>query len=203
MLFEPYDYDHWAGSPDGLVNIFHPDGNPATDDYLEHYKPLQLSGNYRFMYLVLLNQRFSAIQYLEKISRCKKDSPKAIKALNRMTSQLKIVFSFSVVSDDQLYQEIYTRMYSILGIDRLLEDIRDNEAHVEMLQTHELVEGERLSGYLLTGLSILSLASVLVDAASYIDRFQALPLISTVISAGICGGLLIWYLIWRKRFHDK
>ena len=203
MTFEPYTYDHWAGSQEGLVNIFHTSGNEAADDFLINYKPRQLAQNYRFMYLVLLNQRFSAVRYLEEISRCKKDSPKQLKALNQRTSQLKTVFSFSVVSDDGLYQEVYTRMYAALGIDRLLEDIRDNESQVELLQTHEILESERMSGNFLAALSILSLSSVLVDAASYIDRVQAVPAISTLISAGLCAGLLVWYFIWRHRFINR
>jgi hypothetical protein len=152
MIYEPYSYDHWAGSQEGFVNLFHCSDDEAGNWFIMNRKTSQLSENYSFMYLILLNQRFSAISYLNKISRMDKYTRKEKEKLNLKMSRLKTVFSFSVVSDDQLYQNLYTKMYGILDIERLLADIHDNESQVEMLQSHELLENEKMTSRFLFGL---------------------------------------------------
>jgi hypothetical protein len=203
MVFEPYPYDYWAGSQEGLVNIFHYSGEDRTDKFLKKYKPEHLAKDYRFMYLVLLNQRFSAINYLGKTAMVHKYTRKEKEKLNLKTSFLKTTFSFSVVSDDQLYQTIYTKMYSILGIEKLLLDIRDNEEQVEILQNHEILENEKMTSRFLFALSMLSLFSVLVDAAGYFDRFSILKEISTLLSAGCLIGILFFYFMWWLNYRKK
>ncbi len=203
MIFEPYPYDHWAGSQEGLVNIFHYTGNQSTDNFLKKYKPTHLSRNYRFMYLVLLNQRFGAICFLEKTSMAHKYTRREKEKLNLKTSYLKTSFSFSVVSDDQLYQTIYSHMYAILGIDRLLVDIHDNEEQIELLQNHEILENEKMTSRFLFAISTLSLFSVLVDAAGYFDRFALLQSISTALSAGCLMAILLFYFGWWLNYRRK
>ena len=195
MTYEPYSYDRWAGSQEGLVNIFNYTGEERTDTFLAKYKPLHLSQNYLFMYLVLLNQRFSAIRYLDKISQLSKYTRKEKEKLGVKIFQLKTVFSFSVVSDDQLYQNLYSKMYEILDIDRLLCDIHDNEAQVETLQNHELLENEKMTSRFLFGLSLLSLFSVLVDAAGYFDRIQILEKIATPLSFICLVTIVFFYFV--------
>ena len=203
MLFAPYDYDHWAGSQEGLVNIYNLTDNETTNNYLQKHKAAQLSLNYRFMYLVLLNQRFSAIAFLEKIPKLRTYTRKEREAANLKISSLKTVFSFSIVSDDQLYQTIYSKMYSILGIDRLLEDIRDNEEQIQLLQNNELLRAEKMTSTFLFGLSILSLFSVLVDAAGFFDRIPILQSISTILSALCLLAIITVYIIWLIRYQKK
>ena len=203
MIFEPYAYDHWAGSQEGLVNIFHLTDNEATNSFLTKYKPVHLSVDYRFMYLVLLNQRYSAIAYLEKIPLLRAYSRKERDEINLMTSVLKTTFSFSIVSDDQLYQTIHAKMYGIMGIDRLLADIKDNEEQIEILQNHELLHTEKMTSVFLFGLSLLSLFSVLVDAAGYFDRIPLLQSISTVLSAVCLASIIIFYIIWWALYQKR
>lgn len=203
MTYAPYSYDHWAGSQEGFVNMFHYTGEEATDAFLARYKPRHLSQNYRFMYLILLNQRFSAIRYLDKISQMSKYTRREKEKLNVKIFQLKTVFSFSVVSDDQLYQNLYSKMYGLLDIDRLLADIHDNEAQVETLQNHELLENEKMTSRFLFGLSLLSLFSVLVDAAGYFDRISILAKIATPLSFGCMLSIIVFYFVWWLRYRLK
>jgi hypothetical protein len=203
MMFAPYDYDHWAGSQEGLVNIYHLTDNETTNNYLKKHKANQLSQNYRFMYLVLLNQRFSAIAFLEKIPKLRSYTRKERDAANLKISSLKTVFSFSIVSDDQLYQSIYSKMYSILGIDRLLEDIRDNEEQMQLLQNNELLAAEKMTSTFLFGLSVLSLFSVLVDAAGFFDRIPILQSASTILSALCLLAIIAVYIVWLIRYQKK
>ena len=155
------------------------------------------------MYLLLLNQRFSAIVFLGKISRLPSYTKKEKEKLNIGASNLKTVFSFSVVSDDQLYQTVYTKMYSILGIDRLLLDIHDNEEQFELLQNHEMLENEKMTSRFLFVLSLLSLFSVLADAAGYFDRIEILQSISTVLSAVCLAAVLFFCFAWWMRYRRK
>ena len=203
MLFEPYKYDHWAGSQEGLVNIFHLTESTSTNSFLTKYKPKHLAVDYRFLYLVLLNQRFSAIVYLGKIPFIRSYTRKHREKMNMLTSSLKTLFSFSIVSDDQLFQTIYAKMYSIMGIDRLLADIRDNEEQIELLQNHEMLNAEKKTSVFLFGLSILSLFSVLVDAAGYFDRFPLLASVSTALSALCLCVIIVAYLIWWLCYKRK
>ena len=123
--------------------------------------------------------------------------------LNVKIFQLKTVFSFSVVSDDQLYQNLYSKMYGLLDIDRLLADIHDNEAQVETLQNHELLENEKMTSRFLFGLSLLSLFSVLVDAAGYFDRISILAKIATPLSFGCMLSIIVFYFVWWLRYRLK
>lgn len=203
MIYQPYSYDSWAGSQEGLVNIYNFTGDETTDKFLENYKPLQLDNNYFFMYLLLLNQRFSAISYLDKISESEKYTRRAKEKLNLKISRLKTVFSFSVVSDDQLYQNLYTKMYAILDIDRLLCDIHDSESQIDMLRNNEMLESEKKTSTFLFALSVLSLFSVLVDAAGYFDRFSLLEKISTPLSLVCLIAIVISYLVWMIKYRMK
>ena len=178
MIYEPYSYDHWAGSQEGFVNIFSYSGEERTDHFLAKYKPAHLSRNYWFMYLILLNQRFSAIRYLDKISQISEYTRREKEKLNEKILHLKTVFSFNVVSDDQLYQNIYSQMYHLLDIERLLADIRDNEEQVETLQNHELLENEKMTSRFLFGLSLLCIVGMIDLGIQWIAEYnaiQALP----------------------------
>lgn len=196
MEYHPYGYDHWAGSQEGLVNLYFHSGERTTDFFLDHFKPGQLSRNYSFMYLLLLNQRFSAIKLICQITDYAKYSRLEKEDLNRRIVQLKTTFAFNIISDDQLYQNVYKRMYTLLDVDRLLDDIRDNEQHVELIQNYEALETEKMTSRFLFGLSLLSVFSVLIDAASYFDRIPFVQEISTVLSLVCMIVIVMSYLIW-------
>ena len=123
--------------------------------------------------------------------------------MNFMISSLKTNFSFSIVSDDQLYQTVYSKMYSILGIDRLLADVHENEEQIELLQNNELLNTEKLTSVFLFGLSVLSLFSVLVDAAGYFDRISVLQPASTLLSALCLLSIIVFYIVWWIRYQKK
>jgi uncharacterized membrane protein (DUF485 family) len=199
MSFSPYAYDHWSGSQEGFANIFWVE--KGAEKFINDYKPIHLDHYYRFMYLVLLNQRYAAIKCLEKIPVVGNSSKKESLELSKQISDLKTIYSFSVVSDDQLYQNIYTKMYSILDIDRLLSDIQDNEERMEILQKHDMLSAEKRTNRLIFGLSILSLFSVLIDSASYFDRFAKFQAFSNVISFAIPCAFVIWCILWH--IYDK
>lgn len=202
MIYEPYHYDHWAGSPEGLINVTVKTGDHNTDFFLENFKSSHLAVDFHFLYLMLLNQRFSAIQYIHKISSLSNGTQKELEALNARIVKLKTVFSFKIVSDDQIFQNVYTKMYSTLDIDRLLEDIKDNEAQMKQLLSISSVKTDKLSSKFLLGISILSLFSVLIDATQFFDRLN-LPVSATLLGFICTLGVSAVYFLWLFFSRNK
>ena len=202
MIYSPYPHDKWSGSQEGLVNMVCETGNAQTDRFTNGYKFVQLGIDYNFLYLMLLNQRFSAIKYIDDVAKTDMTSQKSLDALNKRIVKLKTAFSFRVISDDLIFQNVYSKMYKILDIDNLLEDIQDNESQMEMLQNAEAVKAEKLVSYMITGLSILSIFSILTDAISYLERFRSsiiLPIVTTVLI--LTPTLFNVIRLWKK--HQK
>lgn len=201
MIYAPYDYDYWAGSQEGIVNLFSHGEDPDTNYYIDNYKRSQLVDNYAFMYLLLLNQRFTTIKLVSQITIYKQYSKKEKMLLTERIVALKTVFSFNVVSDDHIYQNVYKKMYDLMDIDRFLADIKDNEQQVEMFRNYESLESEKRTNSLLVIISALSVFSVLIDASSYFDRIPYVREISTGLSFACLVGIIASYFIWwRKHF---
>ena len=55
----------------------------------------------------------------------------------------------------------------------------------------------------LFGLSVLSLFSVLVDAAGYFDRILPLTTLSTVLSALCLASIVAFYIVWWVNYQRK
>ena len=202
MVYKPSENDHWSGSAEGIVNITY-DLDPGNADYYLHtIKPSHLSVDYYFLYLLLLNQRFTSIQYIQKISLLYGKSQQEIEQLNKRIIALKTVFSFNVISDDRIFQNVYSKMYRLLEIEHLLADILDNEGQMELLQKASSAKAEKLSSHFLFGISILSLFSAMIDASSYFDRIDYLQPISTILGfACVCATVVlcvIWLIKGRK-----
>ncbi len=201
MIYHASYGDQWGGSSEGLVNITY-DFEGGTDYYLHNFKISHLSIDYYFLYLLLLNQRFTAIQYITDISTAFDKGQQEIDRLNRRIVELKTIFSFNVISDDKIFQNVYSRMYDILEIEKLLEDIVDNEGQIQILQNAVSLKNEKWVSNLLIAISLLSLFSVLIDAASLFDRFvgvQSTATVSAFITVGaVVSGWIIWLITRRK-----
>lgn len=182
MIYMPAENDHWGGSAEGLVNIVYDKNHDENNYYLHVYKEEHLSIDYYFLYLLLLNQRFTAIQYINKIAiNIHNNKIEEDDKLNKRIVELKTVFSFNVISGDKIFQNVYSKMYTIFQIENLLKDIVDNEAHMQILQNANSVRIEKLSSKFLFGISLLSLFSALIDASSYFDRIEPLKSIATIL----------------------
>ena len=146
------------------------------------------------MYLMLLNQRFSAIRYIEEVAIGDSDT---IREVNERIVKLKTVYSFRVVSNDLIYQNLYSRIYRLLDIDNILDDLSENEQQVEMYHAKSLERTERQTNKLLIAISLLSVFSCLIDASSYFDLFAPFRNISKWISLLIvCAVVITWIINW-------
>lgn len=196
MTYKPSANDYWGGSSEGLVNLTYDFDNNDTDYYLHNLKFSHLSVDYYFLYLLLLNQRFTAVEYINKVSMACVENLKEIEELNKRIIKLKTVFSFNVISDDRVFQNVYSKMYSVLEIERLLADVIESEGQLEILQNFSSAKADKLSSKFLFAISILSLFSALIDASSYFDRFHILQSFATLLGfISVCLTVVVC-LVW-------
>lgn len=200
FTYSPYAYDFWSGCQEGLANVVRLD--EGKNAFIDRYKYRQLMRDYRFMYLILLNQRFTAIRYIEKIS-VGTDTDLDDVAGNIV--KLKTVYSFRVISGDMLYQNIYRKMYHLLEIDELLVDLQDNEEKVSLYHKNAMEQSNDNATRMLLIISILSVFSCLIDAASYFELFQVFAGVAKwlslgmVILASVFWGLFLFHNRKRKK----
>lgn len=199
MIYRSGAGDCWGGSSEGLVNITYDFESSDSDYYLHNIKLSHLSVDYYFLYLLLLNQRFTAIQYINDIAKNFHKNPSDAEDLNKRIVELKAVFSFNVLSDDKIFQNVYSKMYSILEIEQLLADIVDNESQMQILQSANSAKVEKLSSKFLFGISLLSLFSALIDASSYFDRIRGLQSVSTILGFLCVCATVALCLFWLVR----
>ena len=206
MFYEVSRGDYWMGSPEGLVNVVYDEQHHSSgksDYYLHTLKPQRLQTDYYFMYLLLLNQKHTSVEYIRMVSQSLSGKMKDVEKFNRRIVLLKNTFSFNVISDDSVVQNIYSRMYTVLEIRNLLEDVIENEKQMEMLQKAKQIYDDRLSNKYLLGISILSMFSALIDSASFFDRLSAIQQISTALSLFCVLLILLICILWAFRSVRK
>lgn len=179
MYYSPYSYMDWGGSEEGLVCICKK--SKEASYYVEHFHYSQLTNDYLFMYLLLLNQRFSMVKYIMELSNCENDSAE-LKKIDEKVVMLKSKFSFRIISDDMIYQNIYSKMFGLLQIEALLCDIEECNDRMESVAQKESEIRENRTSRILVVLSFLTLFSALIDASDYFDRWNISGDVSTVIS---------------------
>ena len=182
MTYAPYEYMAFGGCQEGFAAVCHDTGIAGTDYFINEIFYNQLVSDYHYLYLVLLNQRFSEMKYIEEIA-CSEDTKELVEQISKKIIHLKTRYSFHVVSDDYIYQNIYSKMYEILDIDKLFLDIEENGDRLALVQNNDSVETEKENNRFLMCISLLAVFSALVDLASYLDRMSFATLVSTVVSA--------------------
>lgn len=203
MEYTPYAYDRWGGSQEGFVNIVSKTGDTPVDYFIDNYKYDHLNLDYRFLYLLLLNQRYTAIHYIDRIAEADMNSSRAIDRLNVQIVELKTQFSFRVISNDKIYQNIYLRLYNILDIDNLLKDLQDNEAQIAVLRDASAARSDKMASKFLFGLSLLSVFSALIDATGYFEKFSRIGDIAVWLSLACTVFIVTLCLLWIFRDKDR
>lgn len=203
MIYEAGVGDYWSGCSEGFANIVYDFRNDNNDYYLHTLKLQRLQSDYYFMYLLLLNQKYAAVEYIRMVAMSLERKTKAVESLNKRIVLLKNAFSFNVISDDSVVQNIYSKMYAVLDIRNLLEDVIENEKQLELLQKAKHINDDRLSNKYLLGISILSLFSALIDSASFFDRVNSIQPISTMMSLVCVLSVLVLCVVWAARSVQK
>ena len=199
FVYKATSQDWWAGSQESLVNISIETGNDDLDWFVKNQKMLQLVRDYRMLYLILLNQRYSALYYIDQAAENEKESLEYFQNLGHHIAKLKNTYSFRLISDDRNYQNLYAELYRIFNIDLLLSDLEDNQERLVLLRGEETEKADRKINIILLVIAILSLASVLIDASDYLDRWGIDKTVSTMISLAITVLMLVVVLFLFKR----
>ncbi|MBO7170790.1 MAG: hypothetical protein J6W28_06410 [Clostridia bacterium] len=196
MTYLPYDYMAFGGCQEGFAALCRDTDNENANYFLNEYFGKQLCEDYHYLYLILLNQRFSGIKYIAEIATTD-DTRELVEQVSRKIIHLKTRYSFHVVSDDYIYQNIYSKMYTILDIDKLFLDIEENSDRLSLVQSNENAETEKENGNFLMYISFLAVFSALIDLASYLDRMSVTALVSTLVS-GVFVLFILGYAIVRR-----
>lgn len=218
FCYSPNRQDTWAGSQLSLVNL-----NYGNSFFLNTYKLENLKSEYHFMYLSLLNQRFSSIAYLDELISISTSSIQnqhnRMRDLNHRIIKLNTIFSVRVVSNDTNHQTVYKKLYEIMEIDSLLADLKDTEGQIselEMLlhekEQEELLKKtqaearraesrEKITQQLLFAISILAIFSALIDSTDYFSQFESFPFIPKWFSLIVIVVVIILFFI--KGFWDS
>lgn len=80
-------------------------------------------------------------------------------------------------------------MYAIMDIDKLVEDTVDSEKQASALINEKAAKSANRRVKWLTALSILSVASFLIDSSSYLQ--QAFPILSNGVVSAISMAILV------------
>jgi len=194
MIYNAGGQSYWGGSQDGLVCL-------ARKPYAYQYE--HLTNDYRFLYLLLLDQRFASIAYISEFSE-PLTKLTDIQRIHKKVADLKTRYAFRVVSDDHYNQTIYNRMYNVLELDNLIADLEDTKDQLnDVTQVEQNKHDRRFEG-LLTALSLLAIFSALVDLSDYLDRFfthtPKNSWISLVVNLSIiCVALFLIFANRRKK----
>ncbi|MBR3436123.1 MAG: hypothetical protein IKG97_00050 [Lachnospiraceae bacterium] len=200
FVYKANAQDWWAGSQESLVDLSIETGDPQLDRFLKNQKMLQLVRDYRMLYLILLNQRYSALYYISQAAENENKPLEFFQKLGYHIARLKNTYSFRLISDDRNYQNLYAELYRIFKIDLLLQDLADNQERLVLLRGEETEKTDRKINLILVVIAVLSLASVLIDASDYLDRWGIDKTVSTIISLAITVLVLVAVLLlFRKK----
>lgn len=209
MIYKPYGYMVWAGCQEGLVAIACETDNAKTNYFLQNYYFGNLISDYHFMYLLLLNQRFTSLKLIDTLASVTEDR-ESLEKIGVCAADLATRYAFHVISDEMVYQNIYSDMYRIFHIDELSVDVKECGERMQALQNASFERNERKSARLLFALSCLTAFSALVDATGYFDRFLPdLPLATLIGTCSVVSvfiGILLrnmWESRTRKRKIKK
>ncbi|MBO4872426.1 MAG: hypothetical protein J5496_03315 [Lachnospiraceae bacterium] len=175
----------WAGCQDGLACV-------RTDKQPYPFQYDHLRRDYHFMYLLLLNQRYSIISYLDDFRKTGLSAKEEQDKYDEIVT-LKTGYSFRTVSDDAYMQTIYSDMYNVLEIDNMIKDLDDANEKINKLV-------QRRSERSLFALSVLVIFSALVDLSDYLDKWPK-GILTPLISLAVITGIL--FFAWGKIFRKK
>lgn len=172
--YHPYVYIHWGYCPDGISCVYY-----NINDFTYNELNGKLQNDYYFMYLVLLNQKYTLLSLINEMMACRKASPEEWRHIQHKLIIYQMEYSFRVVSDEMTYHRIYSDMRSILSINELENDLKDISNRMYQLKNEEQRESEELANAKrnwrinlgLGMLSLLAVFSAFVDSTDTLDMW--------------------------------
>lgn len=199
--YTPFPYIYWGASQNTLVCLTE-NRDPENRIFLQEVFPINIENDYLFMYILTLHQRYSSFAFMFDVSRYKNNDRK-ITEINRNITKFQLESSFYVISDERVYQNLYSMLRETMDIESLFQDIKEINERFKNISDDYNTKRERTSGMAITVLSLLTVFSALIDLSSFLDRFidsdfinsgiSCLVIILTVLSS------ILMYLYYIKR----
>ncbi len=201
MELKSNKYATWVGSPGVLTCVLEEENN------FTRYTQSNVENDHLCLYLTLQNQRHTLLYFMTDAVNNQKRPGKLIKA-QRKLNDFKLAESFKVVSNEYSYQNIYDKMYAILDIDKLTEDISDVSANASEQKNKNI---ERLFSIFTVIAAIETfynifgvLVPMIVDArCGDIAEDFWLQIIIVVVCVGVSLLLTILCLFIPKLWHKR
>lgn len=208
-----YSYIRFGASQNAMVCLINkalvPDNSKK---FIDKIFSENFTHSYFCLYLLLINQRLTLLNTMYKSMKYKDDIDK-LQQIQKDLTHFRMLASFNVVSNTGIYQCLYDKIYEVLKIDRLYTDV--DEINQKIVQEDEVedIQREKRVNVLLTGISLLTVFSALVDFSDFFSElfkgeFAAVGP-KNIFSIGLLGLVLfsvIVYIFVRKTgiiFHKK
>lgn len=155
------------------------------------------------MYLLTLHQRYSSFAFMFEISENMNDDKK-ISEINKNITKFQLESCFYVVSEERIYQNLYSKLSETLDIEGLFFDIKEINERFKSISDDYNDKRERNKTTALTGITLLSVCSCFADISGFLDRFfgeEALA--STIISGSVVAVVGILVILFYKYLSKK
>lgn len=208
--YDPFVYYDWCGSQSTLSCIVNMEKVSDSDfQFLESQFCNNINNDYLLEYLILINQKYSTMYLLDKLTQEKID----IEVVENQLNDFKIKYSFKAISNELTYQNIYNKMLNALDIKSLIYDVEDSSERIRANDRKADEKREKTTNNILFILGLLSLGSALIDFSDYFDKWAPISelQVSTWVSAIIVFITLIVTIVigkpvlseFKKSFKEK
>lgn len=181
--YKPFPYIYWTAGQSSLVCITE-DNCKENRTFLHKVLPVNIENDYLLMYLLTLHQRYSSFAFMFDISKYK-DNDKKIAEINRNITKFQLESSFYMVSDERVYQDLYSMLRKTMDIEILFRDIKEINERFKNIRDDYNNKRERVAGTAITVLSLMTVFSALIDFSSFLDRFSGASFVNTIASSVI------------------
>lgn len=189
--YHPYAYIHWGYCPDGISCVY-----LNINDFTYNELNGKLQNDYYFMYLVLLNQKYTLLSLINEMMISRKAIPEKWRNIQHKLITYQMEYSFPMASDEMTYHKIYGDMRKILLINELENNLKDLSNRMYQLAAEEQREGEALadakrSWRINLGLGMLSLLAIF---SAFVDGTDMLNILFSI--CGVSCPLWAYYIIY-------
>lgn len=168
----------WGITAETVACIAYPD----KTEFVQKYFSANFDNCYLLMFALLLNQKFELYELLGRINK---------KLLSEEDGSYKTAFSFRddfyrfeqnfnfhIISEVPQYQNVYNIMYKSLGIDRLMDDVKEPLEAINAIlhekEENKERESEQKTESLLTIISALAISSALIDTWDFLTNIKCI-----------------------------
>ncbi|MBE6665520.1 MAG: hypothetical protein E7603_04760 [Ruminococcaceae bacterium] len=159
----------WGISPSASVCLVSP--NDQNQKFLNNTFFPNFKNQYLFMYILLLHQKYEMYLLLTKIGVGMNNNLKELEKYHDDLCEFETDFVFSNITEVPQYQRLYEKTARIFALADMFKDIREP---LTALEERRRKKSDEKMNSVLTMLSLLSIASILMDAFGLIENFSSI-----------------------------